>query len=179
VAPFGPAGPWGPGVPTFQEALPAASEVNTSPSPAPVGNNNPLADTLPLTPSKLPGVAVPMPTNPFGTMRSASKLCVLSTKGCASVVPRKFLAGLLPALPLVSQSGAVWAMADGLSATSDADSPRTPRYCRAFASNPDGLGFRLGLAMAAPRNFLLNCLLALEHCQPILSHSTHEAVTCS
>src|SRR6478736_975356 len=57
---------------------------------------------LPFTSSLCRGVVTPIPTFPFpvGLMRILSVLFVLKTNALLSLVPKKFVGGLVPALPV-------------------------------------------------------------------------------
>ncbi|MBO9614319.1 MAG: hypothetical protein J7619_16565 [Dyadobacter sp.] len=52
------------------------------------------------------GATTPMPTRPFANTRAASALFARTTSGWLSVVPMKFVAGLVPALPEMFQPAA-------------------------------------------------------------------------
>src|SRR5437868_5182579 len=76
-----------------------------SPLPAAGGSGvvSPWNQLVPLTLNRPCGVVVPTPTAPPFVTRSASALFVLSTNGCASVVPRNCVGGVVAALPVSAQ----------------------------------------------------------------------------
>jgi len=51
---------------------------------------------------KLSNAELPIPILPVSLIRILSILPVLNNSGCASVVPRKLLAGLIPMLPFMA-----------------------------------------------------------------------------